>query len=237
MSPKPNNRKPEDQMRKYFMGVVVLLVALAGASTSKGQSLVNGGFETGSFSGWTVAGNSPNFGVGTAGTVITGTYPPFGTTTVLVHSGSYAGYAVVCSVISSTCKPSGNINDYLDLSQVISVVPGDTYTAGLYVAANGSSFGYGSNIGISIDGTPIVVPQLGVSSTYQFFSGTFSTLDPTPTITFHINGSGNADAGFSFDDLSVTGPPASVTPEPQSLVLFATGLLGIFSRLKRTAIS
>lgn len=192
--------------------------------------LLNPGFETGDFSDWTVSGTSPNYGVATSGTVITGTDPLWGTATVIVNSGTYAGYAVVCHIFSvGICMPSGSGGDYLDLSQSVTVTPGATDTASFWVATNNnsSSCSFGSNFAILVDGTPISINQPGVRCTYEQISGTFTTSDSNPTITFQIQGSGTGDAGFSFDDFSVTSP----TPEPATAVLYGLGLVGILGTL------
>src|SRR5436309_41807 len=84
------------------------------------QLLINPGFETGNFSGWTVFrpapgpfGGTPIYGVATAGTPIPGT--SFSGMNVIVHSGTYAGYAVVCQV--HPCSGGGDVaTDYLELS-------------------------------------------------------------------------------------------------------------------------
>jgi hypothetical protein len=219
--------------RTLCLSILVLFCFLVAAPAFADQLLNNPGFETGNFSGWTLNGNSPNYGVATAGTPITGTYPSLGSMTVVVNSGSYAGYAVVCKS-SSLCEPSGDLNgDYLDLSQAISVVPGDTYTVGMWIAASAGLYGGSSTI--SVDGSSIFSGSGSgdITSTYKFFSGTFTASDPNPTIDFHIQGSGAYDAGFSFDDFSVTGTPGTPAPEPGTLALLGTGLIGLVGAVRR----
>ena len=200
---------------------VIFLIALAAPTAVRANSLnllTNPGFETGDFSGWTVSGTSPNFGVATAGTAITG--GDFGPQSVSVLSGTYAGYAVVCDTFGlGTCSPSGDSEDYLDLSQVVSVTPGATDTASFW-------FQTSINVGVDgfsilVDGTPIALTITGANPAYSMVSGTFTTTDATPTIGFHIQASGTGDDAVSFDDFSVT------TPEPSSMLLLGTGLLGL----------
>jgi hypothetical protein len=149
--------------------------------------LSNPGFETGDFTGWTVAGTSSNYGVNTEG------YPIIGTDgTVVVHSGTYAGYALVDLTY-----------DFLELSQVVSLDPG-TYSVGLW-AGNGSQSAFGDSIYISIDGRPIrLTSDPVIEPGYQFVGGTFLALNLNPVILFHLQGSGSGAAGLSFDDFSLT---------------------------------
>jgi hypothetical protein len=191
--------------------------------------LVNPGFETGNFFGWAASGTSPNFGVGTNGQLITGTFSGFVPTSVETHSGTYAGYAVVCG--SEPCVPSGNPLHYLDLTQTLAVVPGATYTVSFSLGTQ-SSFSYGDGTMVSVNGVPILsrsgicfIPTMAdcVPSTgFVLESATFIASGPSATVDFHIIGSGDDDAGFSFDDFDVEAVSA---PEPSSLMLLALGLL------------
>lgn len=217
------NRKSRSLFSIVLLGLVCFV--LPGALHAD-AFLTNADFSAGTFSGWTVTGTSPNFGVALPGTVITGT--DFGTTTVIGYTGlTYAGYAVVCA--SGDCIPSGHVtSDQLNLSQQISVVAGDTYTTGFYVAANGGN-GFGDSTNILVDGAPITLTSRPavVGGAYELIEGTFTTADANPTITYVIDGSGSGDAGFSFDNFFVNGEAPAAAPEPSSLLLFGTGLLGL----------
>ncbi len=178
------------------------LVCLFGALGWAQQNLLaNPGFETGDFTGWTVTGNSQNFGVNINGFVITGTDPTYGTVTDLVHSGNYAGYALVCDTWCDG-PPYGM---YLGLSQTLNLTAGDIYTASLWLG-NGSDTGIGLSPSILINGQPIY-PTTGPGqlNAYQYgqISANFVATQPSTTVTFIINGSGTAIGGLSFDDFSV----------------------------------
>ena len=200
------------------------VLSLAASPAFATNLLVNPGFETGNFFGWTVSGTSPNFGVGTNGQLIAGTFPGFGLTSVETHSGTYAGYAVVCA--SGPCVPSGNPLDYLDLTQTLAVVPGATYTVSFWLGTRSadSEVVYFDGTMISVNGVPIhTAPTEGVPGTgFVPESATFIASGPSATVDFHITGSGFGDAGFSFDDFDVEAVSA---PEPSSLMLLALGLL------------
>ena len=185
-----------------FLAVLCSVFFLPTRAWAQGNLLTNPGFESGSFGGWSVTGTSPTYGVSTAGFIIPGTNPP---TPVVVHSGNYAGYALVCSF----CTEDG---DYLELSQTVTLVPGDIYTVAFWLG-NGSAETYGNQSGVRLNGTDLNMTTFppDVIPGYQVESGSFIATQANSTFTFHIEGSGTAPAGFSFDDFSVTqtGSPAT----------------------------
>jgi PEP-CTERM motif len=206
--------------------VLTFACALASVPARADNLLVNPGFETGSFSGWAVTGGSPNFGVATSGVPITGT--DFGIMSVVVNSGTFAGFAVVCG-LPTRCVPSGNTTpDELLLSQTVSLIPNTSYIVGFSEAVGGGGCDFGSSFGISVDGVSVPANNPGISCTFQTVQGVFASGNPNPTITFKIAGSGFGDAGVSFDDFFVAlNPHPPPVPEPASVVLFGIGALGL----------
>jgi len=217
--------------------LVILTACLGTPLCHADQLLVNPGFETGDFAGWTVYrpapgpfGGTPIYGVATAGTPIPGT--TFTGMNEIVRSGTYAGYAVVCQ--THPCSGGGDyLTDYLELSQVVSLIPGDSYTVGFYLG-NPISTTLNDGALIYVDGTAITLTSKPsfLRQGYNLIEGTFTASDPDPTITFFIQGSGSGHAGLSFDDFHLNGPPAPVS-EPSSSLMLAIGLLGIVGTAKR----
>lgn len=230
----PSSSTPIRTLISFLVLVALVVLFSTQASADPVNMLINSGFETGDFSGWTVTGNSPYSGVNTAGHVIPGVYSGFVPTTVVINSGANAAYAVVCTPTTANpaCIPSGNQGDYLDLSQTLTLIPGDTYDVGFWVASGSSSL-YGNSFIISVNGTDIDCPYCGntttylVSPSYQFIGGTFVATNASSTINFHLQGSGYADGGFSFDDFTVTSASASPVPEASTVLLVGVGLLAL----------
>jgi hypothetical protein len=220
---------------------VALLAGLLVISTAQyGRAdpiLVNGGFETGDLSGWTISfpgafpgfpGAPPNaYGVGADGDRIPGA-SFFGPTYVTARSGRFAAF--------EDGAAGRNPSQSLLLSQTLTLDPG-LYFIGFHVGSDTPTVqtGFGSSVKILINGAPLslnvwsdTIPSDG---SFQEFSGRFSAAGGPTTVGFLISGSGTGAAGISADDAFVTASPA---PEPASMMLFATGLAGLYVRRRRS---
>jgi hypothetical protein len=214
---------------RWGVGALLVVVVILGEILpSLANVLVNPGFETGDFTGWTVGGTNGGSGVAANGTVIPGTQPPFGTTTVLAHSGNFAAFGVIAATAGES----------LTLSQTLNLVPGN-YDIGYFMGNDSSSeFGIGppSLFGIIANGThlnitfdpPLAfgtnVPITKTAGEMEEVISNFSSPGGLTTLEFDISGSGTARAGISVDDFFVN--PAAV-PEPNTLALFGVALGGL----------
>jgi hypothetical protein len=217
---------------------LVLLLAGVAPSVRAQNLLVNPGFETGDFSGWTVGGNSTSAGVATDGASIAGASPSSSPHFVNLRSGSFAGFAVVRQGNTGPPPPTPTPDiERILLSQTVAVTPFDTLSIGFYLG-NDASSGYGAFTGddflqIFVDGVGILPSDLLVVSPgstpadFRFISGNAATGSRTSVnVTFAITGSGTARAGASFDDFFVNGvAPAAAVPEPGTLALLLVGTL------------
>jgi hypothetical protein len=233
------------------MRLTLLLVTAATAAVFcplyAGNILINPGFETGDFTGWSIGGNTTRFGVANGGTVIAGASTvPYGITTVEVNSGSNAAYALVaCSGNEAICQPTPR--QFIDLSQTVAVTPGQVDSVGFWEAVGASADG-GFGQDIKNGGTQIYINGVGILPNLDFNanlvrnaygpeSGTFNTGAATSvTVTFEIDGSGGAIAGISLDDffLNDAGPAA---PEPQTWGLMGTALACMEFAVRRRGVA
>lgn len=176
--------------------------------------VVNGGFETGNFSGWSQSGAfmSVTGGPGHVGPYIGG-YGP--------HSGDY--YAAL-----------GTVRGFGTLSQTLTTTPGQTYSLSFFLANDSGTpneFRVDWNGATLLDQTGIGNQPYGAHTFVVKATGTTASLT-----VFERN-----DPGYlSLDDVTVAtgnvdGGPPPKAPEPSSLVLIGVGALGLasFARVRR----
>jgi hypothetical protein len=189
-----------------FAAIAALLFSFAVPAVHADNIVVNGGFETGDFSGWTVTN-------GGAFTLVDSKYNlgGFG-----AHTGS--SYAAL-----------GAVEHLGSVSQTLATTPGQAYTLGFFLASDGFT---PNQLKVDWDGTTVFdlsnLPRQG----YTEFKIPVLATGASTTLTFFERN----DPGYlSLDDVSVSSsdqvrgsggtPPPS--PEPGSLTLLALGALGI----------
>ncbi len=195
-------------MRMFLAALTLALFSLAWASpaAADGQALVNGGFETGDFTGWTLSGNT--------------TDPFYGVDGLVPNSGNFGAFF---GVEGSPVTISQDFTAALGQTVVISFFldpgaggfPGevDTFEAIL----NGTSL-------LSIDAVNDPNPPLPGYTEYSF---TLNASQTNNTIAFSFQ---NDDDYWNFDDASVA------VPEPSSLLMLATALPGLLFFRRRKAV-
>jgi hypothetical protein len=196
------------------------LCTLCAAAACQANLLLNPGFETGNFTGWTVGGTAIS-GVATAGTPLSPT--AFSPNVVDVRSGNFAAFGIVHGLDPVP----------LILTQTVSVTPGTDYDIGFYFSNDSSSV-----VGYSIDpahmeifvngvailpaGNHIVCPDCLLRSDmvpWNLLSATWNSGASTAaTVSFQIVASGPGFVGLSIDDAFVD------APEPSAFALMAGSL-------------
>ncbi len=203
-------------LRTLAAAVVLLGGAQIGHAAAGAPALVianlvaNGGFETGDFTGWTLAGpDVPGQQDNLYGVEGADPYPlPAGTAP---NSGNFQAFF---SDVPSNATT---------LSQALTTTPGNFYTVSFYLAQQLEGPGTVSNsVVVSLDGTTLAsltaVPVQG----YTQYSFTTAVADPSSTLSFTF---GNQVGEFIIDDVSVT--PAAPVPEPATWAQFGAGLLAL----------
>jgi len=195
-------------MKKACGFVCMALGLFLGVSQSKADTLVvNGGFETGNFTGWTLSGN--DVAAGTLGNLygVEGTDPFDGGP----NSGSYQAFF------------GDLVPNATTLSQNIATVAGDSYTVSFYLLQDTpASDEYGNELIASFGGTTLIdatdVPVQG----YTEYSYTLDATSASSQLSLTL---GDGLGYFLLDDVSVTSNTAP-TPEPSTWMLLLTGTIG-----------
>jgi hypothetical protein len=192
---------------------LILVIAAVGlgfaASQADANLLINGGFETGDFSGWTRGSDTSLSGV-------------VGSPTATPHSGSF--------VAEFGERSPGS------LSQTIATTPGTTYVVDLFlgrgplIASGSVIFFQGSFAGTSfIDATAATLP---LNSPYIEYTGSIVATSATSSLVFNFE---DQPSYIYLDDVSVTGPATPPVPEPEIYPLLLVGFaaMGAISRRRK----
>lgn len=191
-----------------FRTVVAFAVLMLGTAVfaSAGNLVQNGGFETGDFSGWTLSGDTSLVGVCSTSTC-PGNFPP--------EQGMYAAYF-------------GPVGDTASISQELNTNPGQQYTLTFFLANPvGGTPNYFSVI---FGNAQFSITNFGVPFGWQEFELTMTASSAQTLLKFTFR---NDPAYWFLDNVQVNAG-GQTTPEPGTLALFGTGVLGLagFARRK-----
>ena len=194
-------------MNTLYRILVCLVVVLSLSLTASANLVINPGFETGDFSGWTRSGN-------------TGFFSFTGVSASAAHTGSFGAF-------------SGPIGSLGFLSQNLVTDPGASYDLTFWLSNTG---GTPNQFQASWNGSVIAGSLMSNAAAFSYRQFTFPGLLATGSSTALQFGFRQDPAFWFFDDVSMTrSAPASV-PEPFSslwLGLTFAGMLG-FSWLRRS---
>jgi hypothetical protein len=198
---------------RYKLGIFALAVtALLGSQSAFADQLVtNGGFETGDFTGWNLAG-----------TATSGSNPAlfYGVDTLDAATGTYGAYL-------------GTEFSTLQLSQTLTLADNHNYTVSFSLANLGGALagGFNNSFSVSLGGVTVFTETNAPASAFTNYSFSFNTNATFPTSDLLLITSENDASYFSLDNVSVS----TATPEPATLLLVvpAIGLLAL--RRRKTA--
>lgn len=191
--------------KSHFIAGLVAAIAMVASIGARAELVTNGGFETGTFSGWTLFGN-------------TSTY--VGVDNQSPQSGTYGAY------FGSPTASTGGIFESL------ATVAGQSYTVSFWLknendvtgAATPNSFGFNWNGGAA------EMSLTNVAATaYHQYTLTLLATSATTDLRFTF---GNDPAFWDLDNVSVN-LAARVVPEPGTLALLGIGALVAGVRRRR----
>ena len=189
-------------MRKFTIAAIVATLLAGTAIEAKANYIVNGGFETGDFTGWTPSGN-------TSGGIFVRT------------TGSPGGYNPYAGTYFAAVGPSGSLGF---LSQTFSDTVGQQLQISYYFASNGNT----PNVFEALfDGTTLFdqsnISATGGSSPWPYVNYTFDvTATGSDTLKFGFR---DDPSVLALDNVSVNA--ISTVPEPFSCALLGAGLVGL----------
>jgi hypothetical protein len=180
-------------------------------------NLVNNcGFETGSFSSWTVGGNTANPG---------GNY--YGVDSFDANSGNYGAY------VSQDFVDGGKAP--VTLSQTLSTTPGSDYVVSFWVEQDTKpTTGYNHAFSAVFGGTTMLtlsptVTAPGTVGSFVEYSFEEMATSPTTTVQFSFE---NDENYWSFDDVSV-----ALAPEPSTIFSAGAALAALLLLRSRRSVA
>jgi hypothetical protein len=189
---------------RIALAVSVFAFGTVGIAHAGSNLVNNGSFETGDFTGWTVSGDTSFIGVCDVSNC-----PGFSP-----QDGNFAGYF-------------GPVGDTATISQTIATTPGDEYSLSFYLA--NPVGGTPNYFNVTFGNSSFSFTNFGVAFGWQQFTlTTLATSDQTQlSFTFR-----NDPAYWFLDNVTVEQSGGTV-PEPSTLVLFGSGVLGLAGIARR----
>jgi hypothetical protein len=199
--------------------VIAALVSVCFCGNTRADLLVNGGFETGDFSGWTVYPNPP------------------GDDALIISSGQFPGENRVSDGNYGVDFNFNHLPATAILSQTFATVPGNAYSLSFDFGSINAS-GKLASVALSVldenGSTPLISRAISVignaPTKWESFTDSFIADGSSATIRFTDTTPDSYACDGLLDKVSVQS-----VPEPSTLALLVAGAMGValFSRKKR----
>ena len=185
---------------------LVLAGAFAAASASA-AIVVNGGFETGDFSGWTLTGD----------TSFSGVFSDPG----IPQSGTYGA-------------SFGAVGDTVTLSQLLATTAGTLYTVDFWLQSELDAFGVTTpnSFQLAWNGSSVAGSSLLNAGAFAYKHFTYNLMAPAASTSLAFTFR-NDPAFWDLDNVAVTAVAAPI-PEPETWALMAMGLAFVAARRRRS---
>ena len=190
---------------RTYLAVVLFAFATSMLAHADNNLVVNGGFETGDFTGWTLSGDTLLVGVCDVSTC------PYN---YMPYQGTYAAYF-------------GPVGDTASISQNIATTPGTEYSLSFYLAnPQGGTPNY---FQVTFGNSSFSFTNFGAAFNWQQFTlTTLATGTETPLQFTFRN-----DPGYFFLDDVIVSQVGGTAPEPGTFILFGTGALALVGAARR----
>jgi len=192
---------------KLLLGLITLSFLHVGL-TQAANLVTNGGFETGDFSGWTIAGvdSDPS---------LEGIY--YGLDPLAANTGNYGAYF-------------GPVGGIMTVSQTLQTTPGQGYTISFALQQDTDPTpGYLNSVTVQLGSVTGFSATNVAAEPYTMYTAYAVASSASSLFRFNLRNDGGY---FYMDDISVV---AAAVPEPASLLLVAPALAGLYFLRRRRA--
>jgi hypothetical protein len=194
-----------NKLVRLTLALSIVVFGTVGFAHAGSNLVSNGSFETGDFTSWTVSGDTTFTGVCDASSC-PGAFVP--------QDGNYAAYF-------------GPVGDTATISQTIATTPGDAYSLSFYLA--NPVGGTPNFFSVTFGNSSFSFTNFGVAFGWQQFTLTTVAATDQTQLSFTFR---NDPSYWFLDNVNVQQSGGTV-PEPGTLVLFGSGVLGLAGIARR----